>query len=309
MKNGKIIIKILVLAILLVVLINPQLNPLLNEGAKNAATAELHTHFGVIAGGSSGLFTPAKIISCLAVAVFVWLITTVVCFVLDKTSRGKHRSETVAGLLSSVIKTVGAIAGIVWVLSVMGVNLGAIFASLGVVSLIVGFGVQSLIEDCVTGIFIILEGVYNIGDIIVLDDFRGTVKKITMRTTTIQDAGGNLKIINNSDIRNVQNRSNSLSYAVCRVGISYDSDLLKVEEILARELPAIYERNSDIFKEVPTYGGVDELADSSVVIRVLALVSETDIFVAQRRLNREMKLLLDKHNIEIPFPQVVVHKA
>ncbi len=308
MKKANVYITIAILLVLLVFLLNPGWNPLLSEGTKNAVQAETQSVFGILAGGApAGIFSPAKLLTAAAVLVFTWLVTLVICVILDLVSRGKNRSKTVAGLVSSVVKVVGAIVALVWVLHVLGVNLAAIFASLGVVSLILGFGVQSLIEDCVTGVFIILENQYNIGDVVVLEDFRGKVVKITLRTTVIQDDGGNLKIVNNSDIRNIQNRSRANSYAIAAVGISYNADLQAVEEIIRQELPRVYQENQDLFLAEPVYGGVQALSASSVDVRVMAEVDEANIFKAQRCLLRELKLIMDKHNIEIPFPQVVVH--
>lgn len=309
MKKSNGIIKTVVLAVLLIVLLNPGMNPLLGEGFKNAAVAEIQTTFGILAGGTTGIFSPVKIMTVLAVVIFMWLVTTLSCAILEKVSKGRRRSETVAGLTISVIKVVGAIATIVWVLSVLGVDIGTIFASLGIMSLIIGFGVQSLIEDCVTGLFIIFEGIYNIGDIIVLDTFRGTVEKITLRTTTIRDTGNNLKVINNSDIRNVQNRSAVDSLAICDIGITYEADIREVEKLVLPELPRIYEENKDVFLGVPKYAGVQALDASSVVLRFNVAINEENYFPATRRLNREMKCLFDDKGIEIPFNQIVVHQA
>ncbi|MBQ5326122.1 MAG: mechanosensitive ion channel family protein [Oscillospiraceae bacterium] len=309
MKKSNSLVKTVVLAVLLIVLLNPGMNPLLGEGFKNSAVAEIQTTFGILAGGTTGIFSPVKIMTVLAVVIFMWLVTTLSCAILEKVSKGKLRSETVAGLTISVIKVVGAIATIVWVLSVIGVDIGTIFASLGIMSLIIGFGVQSLIEDCVTGLFIIFEGIYNIGDIIVLDTFRGTVEKITLRTTTIRDTGGNLKVINNSDIRNVQNRSAVDSLAICDIGITYEADIREVEKLVLPELPRIYEENKDVFLGVPKYAGVQALDASSVVLRFNVAINEENYFPATRRLNREMKCLFDDKGIEIPFNQIVVHQA
>ena len=309
MKKSNGILKTIILAVLLVILLNPGMNPLLSEGAKNAATAELQATFGALVGGTSGIFSASKIMTVMAVVILMWLITTVSCTVLEKVTKGKKRSETVASLTISVIKVVCAIVTIVWVLSVLGVDIGTIFASLGIMSLIIGFGVQSLIEDCVTGLFIIFEGLYNIGDVIVLDTFRGTVEKITLRTTTIKDTGNNLKVINNSDIRNVQNRSANLSVAVCDIGITYEADIREVEALVNPELPRLYEENKDCFEEVPKYVGVQLLDASAVVLRFSVVAKEENYFLATRRLNRAMKCLFDDKGIEIPFNQLVVHQA
>ena len=309
MKKSNSLVKTVVLAVLLIVLLNPGMNPLLGEGVKNAAVAEIQKTFGVLAGGTTGIFSPARLMTVLAVIIFMWLITTVSCAVIEKISKGKRRSETVASLTISVIKVVGAIATIVWVLSVLGVDIGTIFASLGIMSLIIGFGVQSLIEDCVTGLFIIFEGIYNIGDIIVLDTFRGTVEKITLRTTTLKDTGGNLQVINNSDIRNIQNRSAVESLAICDIGITYEADIREVEKLVLPELPRIYEENKDVFLGVPKYSGVQSLDASSVTLRFNVAINEENYFPATRRLNREMKCLFDDKGIEIPFNQLVIHQA
>lgn len=309
MKKSNGLLKAAGLVVLLIVLLNPAMNPLLSEGVKNATKAQLQSTFGLLAGGTSGIFSPARIMTVLAVIIFMWLVITAACMVLEKVSKGRRRSETVAGLTISVIKVVGAIITVVWVLSVIGVDIGTIFASLGIMSLIIGFGVQSLIEDCVTGLFIIFEGIYNIGDIIVLDTFRGTVEKITLRTTTIKDSGGNLKIINNSDIRNVQNRSTVESVAVSDIGITYEADIREVERLVLPELPRLYEENKDVFLDVPKYAGVQLLDASAVVLRFNVATTEANFFPATRRLNRELKCLFDDKGIEIPYNQIVVHQA
>ena len=308
MKRSKRIIIMLVLLAAFALLVFPGWNPFMDEGSKLAVTAQIQRAFGGLFGGI-GILTPARLISAAAVVVFMVIVSLLICWPLELLAKkGKHR-KSMAGLFISLTKFICAIVGIVWALGILGVNLAGVFASLGVASLIIGFGAQSLIEDAVTGIFIIFEGQYNVGDIIVLDDFRGTVKNIGIRTTSIVDAGGNLKIVNNSDIRNLQQRSRQASVAVCDVGISYSSDLLRVEKVLAESLPEIFERHRDIFLSVPHYVGVEELAASAVIIRVVADVAEEDYFSARRALNREMKLLLDSKGIEIPFSQVVVHQA
>ena len=188
-------------------------------------------------------------------------------------------------------------------------NVAGIFASLGIASLIVGFGAQSLIEDMISGVFIIFEGQYHVGDIIVLDEFRGCVRNIGIRTTSIEDDGGNFKIVNNSDIRNLQNRSINRSIATTELSISYDADIPTVENVILEALPEMFERNQDVWLSVPRYIGVDSLGESSVVLKFIVEVNEQNFFNARRRLNRELKILMDKNNIEIPFNQIVVHQA
>ena len=212
-------------------------------------------------------------------------------------------------IVGSIITYLAVLLGIVWALTILGLDPTAAFASLGIVTLIVGFAAQRLIEDVISGLFIVLEGQYNVGDIIILDDFRGTVKRIGVRTTTVVDLGGNYKVVNNSDIRNFQNRSKALSLAVSEIGISYEEDIPRVEAILLEALPEVYERNQDVFADMPDYMGVEDLADSAVVLRFTVACREQNVFVARRRLNRELRLLFAKNNIGIPYPQITVWKG
>lgn len=296
------------LILIIVLLLNPQWNVLLSPETAAAVKAEMQANFGVLAGGAGvGAVVWSKVLSMFTIIAIMWLIVIAVNMVLEKVTAGKNRSKTVAALIKSVVKVIAVIITIVWLLSVAGVNVAGIFASLGIVSLIIGFSAQSLIEDTITGIFIILEGQYNIGDVIVVDDFRGEVVNINVRTTTIMDASNNLKIINNSNIRNIQNRSKQISIVTCDFGTPYDADIRKLEKIIVPALNRMYERNKDVFAAAPVYYGVQELGDSSVVLRVGVDAEENNYFDARRRLNREMKILCDDNHIAIPFNQLDVH--
>lgn len=302
------IIQTIVILAALVFLLIPGINPFLGDAARAAVSAQIQDTFGGLLGGT-GMLTPARLICAAAAILLVWLLCSLVVWFLNWFVTKNNRSRSMAGLFVSLVKFLGFIIGGVWALSILGVNLAGIFASLGVMSLIIGFGAQSLIEDAVTGIFIIFEGQYQVGDIIVLDGFRGTVKRIGIRTTCIEDAGGNQKIVNNSDIRNMQNRSRNSSVAVCDLCISYDADIREVEKVIAATLPKLHAKYSDLFLTCPRYMGVESLGESSVVLRIIADVTEENFFLGYRTLNREMKLMCDRHGIEIPFNQLVVHQA
>ena len=302
------LIQTVVILVLLAFLLVPAINPFLDDAAEAAVAARIQDTFGGLLGGT-GMLTPANLICAAAVVLLVWLVCDLVILALTSFADKQRNSRSMVGLFVSMIKFLGCIVAAVWSLGILGVNLAGIFASLGIASLIIGFGAQSLIEDAVTGIFIIFEGQYHVGDIIVLDGFRGTVKKIGIRTTCIEDTGGNLKIVNNSDIRNVQNRSKKASVAVCDLSISYDADIREVEKVIDATLPKLHAKYSDLFLAAPQYKGVESLGESSVVLRIIADVKEEDFYLGYRTLNREMKLMCDQHGIEIPFNQIVVHQA
>ncbi len=299
---------VIVLALILLVLTSFSWNPLVGEALRIEVTYQLKETFSGLFGGT-GLLTPAKLISAATVVVMVWIVNIVVCWILEQIGKNNQKSLSVIGLFTSLCKFICVIVGGVWALGVLGVNIAGIFASLGIASLIVGFGAQSLIEDMISGIFIIFEGQYHVGDIIVLDEFRGYVRNIGIRTTMIEDDGGNFKICNNSVIRNLQNRSMNRSIAATNICISYNADIPTVEKIILEALPEMFERNKDVWLTVPRYAGVDNLGESSVELKFLVDVNENNFFSGRRRLNRELKILLDKNNIEIPFNQIVVHKG
>ena len=308
MKKTK-LIQMLVLIVALAILVTAGWNPLLSEDVKLATAAKLQETFGVLLGGTGGMLTISNLIAAAAVIVLMWLVAVVICAILEAmATRGKHR-RSMAGMFTSLTKFICTIVAGVWALSILGVNLTGIFASLGVASLIIGFGAQSLIEDAITGIFIIFESQYNVGDIIVLDDFRGIVRNIGIRTTAIEDGGGNVKIVNNSDIRNMVNRSRCTSVAVCDLSVSYDADLEEIEKLLLPELPKLHMKYPNLFLKTPRYMGVETLGESSVVMRFVVDVTEENYFAGYRTLNREMKILCDKVGVEIPFNQIVVHQA
>ena len=258
-------------------------------------------------GGEGSALSLPHLLVLVLMAAIVWLVLDLIRMLIAKMALKNGRSKTVAELIVSISKYIAVIIAVIWGCTIIGIDVSAVVASLGVLGLILGFGAQSLIEDIVTGIFMIFEGQFNIGDIIILDDFRGTVVNIGVRATTIRDDGGNEKVVNNSDIRNFQNRSRNQSVAACDIGITYGANLKETEAIILEALPDLFEENRDVWLDVPAYKGVEALADSSVVLRFVVHCTEQNVFAARRRLNGELKNLFDEKGIEIPFPQVDVH--
>ena len=306
-KNSylKTIVGIVIAVVALVLLTNPGWFPLSQETLDSIHDLKMN-HFMI---GKSGDITLSRVWVFLMAMCVLWLIHSVLKLVLKKYSEKDERSQMIAAMISSAVKYVFWIVGMIWGLSILGVNTTAVLAGVGIIGLVLGFGVQTLIEDIVTGVFIIFEGQYSIGDIIILDDFRGVVKSIGVRTTTIEDAGGNLKVVNNSDIRNFQNRSKHNSLAISEPSVAYGTSMQKLEKVMKESLPAMLEKHPDLYLSVPRYLGVVELGDSGITVRVVADVKEENVFVAQRQLNRDLYVLFSEAGIEIPFPQIVVHQG
>ena len=304
-KNTKTYSGIVLVAILALFLANPQWLPLSRELKAAVADSEKSNLFFK----SDTHTTVAQLITLVLAMALVWLAYQIVKLILAALAKRGGRTQTVTNLISGLLKYIAVIAAAVWGLSILGVNATAVLAGVGIVGLILGFGAQSLIEDIITGAFIIFENQYSVGDIIILDDFRGTVRNIGVRTTVIEDAGGNLKVVNNSDIRNFQNRSRNNSVALVVVSVAYSTDLRKLENILQENLPKLKQEHPTLYLSTPRYLGVDQLADSGINLKFAADVKEEDIFAGQRMLARDLKILFDENGVEIPFPQVVVHKA
>lgn len=305
------VISCVIIAVVVIAVLNPKLLVFLTPEQQEVINDFQLTYFTANnpIQSNGGKFDVLRLLSLALLIAECWGISIIINLISEKVKLKNRHAETIKGLLCNCAKYAVVLYAIVFGLSIMGVNMMAVIASLGVLGLIVGFGAQTMIEDVITGLFIIFEGQFHVGDIVTIDSFRGTVTAIGIRTTQLTDAGGNIKIINNSDIRTLTNLSDRTSTAVVDVGISYDADLLKAEEVINNLLAKMPEMYPDVFTQTPSYSGVQSLSASSVDLRVVAKVDETEVYHARRLLNRELKLELDRNNIEIPFEQIVVHQA
>ena len=219
-----------------------------------------------------------------------------------------QRGLTISKLVANFLKWAIALTALFFILDAWGADTTTMLVSAGVVTLIIGLGSQSLVADILAGIFIVFEGEYQVGDIIILDGWRGEVTQIGIRTTRLIDAGGNVKIVNNSEIKTIINQTKELSLAKCNVSISYSAPIEKVEAVISDNMEKIKAKIPAII-EGPFYKGVSELAESSVNLLFVAKCKESDVYQVQRDLNREIKIMFDNNNVEIPFNQLVVHMA
>ncbi len=215
------------------------------------------------------------------------------------------RAETLGRLFVSLIRYGSVIFSIFYGLYLFGLETAGLLASAGILSLVIGLGAQSLIQDLLAGIFIVFEGEFRVGDIVTVGDFMGQVIDIGLRTTKVEDLTKNIKIFNNSSMSGIVNMTKEVSYAIVDVGIEYGESIERVEEVLNREFVGIRERLPAIL-DGPIYKGVQELGESSVNIRIAALCSEGDRVQLVRDLNREILIVFKKNGINIPFPHRTV---
>lgn len=247
------------------------------------------------------------LLKLVAMVCIVSILQNICLMILNLFRFKSNRSNTIKTILGSVIRYAAILIIICWALTILGVNVETVVASVGVFALIIGFGAESLIADVITGFFMLFENQYNVGDIVEVDGFRGFVTNIGIRTTALTDVGGNVKIINNSNMKDILNRSNNVSKAVSEIGIPYETDLEKFEAQIPSILESIYKLHVDTMKNVPEYLGVSQLADSAVVLKFCVEVDEADIYSVHRILNRELFVQFKKAGVCVPFPQVDVH--
>lgn len=247
------------------------------------------------------------LIKSVQIITIAYVLNLLVGALLKKGFKRSARGITISKLLSSFMKYVIAIITVLIILGAWGVDTTTLIASAGILGLVIGLGAQTLIADIIAGMFIVFEGDYQVGDIIVIDNWRGTVEEIGIRTTKLIDAGGNRKIINNSDIRALVNQTQELSLAKCTIGTEYGDSLERIEEVIRENIPIIRE-NIPAIIEGPIYKGVTALNTSSVDLLFVAKCKEEDIYQVQRDLNRELKLMFDRNNINVPFPQVTLNQ-
>lgn len=249
--------------------------------------------------------TPAIITTLMIIAIALVLISISNFLVRVTTFKGK-KAKTVGSLIRSLIKYIIIILALAFILGAWGVDVGSIVAGLGVLTLIIGLGCQSLIQDVVSGLFIVFDDYFSVGDMIIVDGFRGYVESIGLRTVKLDDHCGNVKAITNSQITTVVNLSRSPNLIYINFTVSYNEDLERVEGVLAKEFPKINAALPQL-EDPLIYKGVDGYDDAGIVLAFGATCKAEYRFQVARDLKREIYLALVRNNIEIPYTQIVVN--
>jgi moderate conductance mechanosensitive channel len=220
----------------------------------------------------------------------------------------EQRTQTLGSLMNNVALIVISTFAVLTILNNF-VAIGPLLAGVSVVGLAVSFGAQSLVKDVINGTFILLEGQFGIGDVVRIGEASGLVEKVTLRTTMLRDAEGVLHIIPNGEIKMVSNLTKNWSRAVIDVGIAYREDVDRVIKVL-HDLTAQFQDDaqwSPLLLEPAEVLGVNQLGDSSVVIRTQVKTLPLKQWEVARELRRRIKKRFDDEGIEIPFPQVTMN--
>ncbi|MES4888727.1 mechanosensitive ion channel family protein [Streptomyces sp. NPDC096012] len=219
--------------------------------------------------------------------------------------RREQRARTIGSVLSSAMTIVLFLLGTAMVLDQVGIALGPLLASAGVVGLALGFGAQSLVADYLSGLLIMIEDQYGVGDSVDLGEAVGEVEHVGLRLTHVRDLNGGLWHIRNGEILRVRNDSQDWARAVLDVAVAYGADLDAVYRVLEETGRSLRQDAAftDLLLEDPAVWGVQSLDADGVVVRIAARTVPLQQWAVTRELRRRVKDALDAAGIDIPFPQ------
>lgn len=219
--------------------------------------------------------------------------------------RRQQRAKTIGNVLSSVATVVIAVMAVAMVLDQLGIALGPLLASAGVVGLAIGFGAQNLVADYLSGLLIMFEDQYGVGDSVDLGEAVGEVEEVGLRLTKVRDLYGGLWNIRNGEILRVKNDSQDWGRAVLDISVAYDADLDKVYRILEETGRAMREEPEfrDVLLEDPAVWGVQSLDADGVLVRLAAKTVPLKQWAVTRELRLRTKKALDAGGVDIPFAQ------
>ena len=223
----------------------------------------------------------------------------------------QKRADTLSSVIRWVLRTGILLVASVMLLGQLGVQIGPILAAAGVVGLAVGFGSQHLVQDVISGFFLLLEDQVRVGDVVQLNDKSGLVEKITLRIIILRDFAGSVHYVRNGKIDVVTNMTKEYSYSVFEIGVAYGEDtdeVSRVIEAVGKDLLYDPAFKDDILAPVEVVG-LDKFAESAIVIKARIKTKPSKQWRVGREFNRRLKKKFDELNIEIPFPHLTLFQG
>ena len=223
-------------------------------------------------------------------------------------ARKQARAESMSTLLTSTAVVIIWTITFLLILGELGIDLAPLIAGAGIAGVALGFGAQQLVKDCISGLFMLLEDQYGIGDVIDLGEAVGTVESLSLRTTVLRGIDGTVWHVPNGVVQRVGNLSQLWSVALVDVDVAYDTDLDRARALLEQAANRVCERDEHAATiiEAPRVLGVEALAADGITIRVITRVEPGAQWELQRAMRQEIKESFDAEGIEIPFPQRTV---
>lgn len=224
----------------------------------------------------------------------------------SESKRVDARAETIGLVLRSIVVAVIWTFAAMMVLGELDINLGPLVAGAGIGGIAIGFGAQSIVKDFLSGLFMLIEDQYGVGDYIDVGVASGTVEAVSLRSTTLRDTYGTVWHIPNGEIARVGNMSQLWSRAVIDIEVSYDTDLRMAMGVVQRAADEMWEDpewGGDELMDPPEMRGVQSLGASGVALRLVVKTEPSQQWAVERELRLRLKEALDEAGIEIPFPQ------
>lgn len=218
--------------------------------------------------------------------------------------RQRQRANTIASVLKSVASFVIFGIAFVTILGQVGINIGPIIASAGVIGLAIGFGAQSLVQDFLSGIFMMVEDQYGVGDVVDVGDAVGTVEAVTLRVTKIRDLNGGLWHVRNGEIMRVCNMNQDWANAVVELPLDYSVDLEDAKPVIQRSIDEFADNPEFAAKiiERPSINGVVGIGNGAVTVRVIVTTQPGDQWAMGRELRAHLKRGLDEAGVKVAYP-------
>lgn len=223
----------------------------------------------------------------------------------------EKRQKTLIRIFSGVLKIIFWLIATMMVLTEIGIDIGPILAGAGILGVALGFGAQYMIRDFLAGLFIIIENQYRVGDVVCADGSCGLVEDITLRKTVLRDLDGVVHHVPNGEIKKASNLSKGFARVNLNIGISYNSDMEKVIRVVnqvGNELSQEPEWKDSIIKP-PQFLRIDDFGDSAIIIKILGETKPLKQWDVTGELRKRIKVAFDKEEIEIPYPQRVIHQT
>ena len=236
------------------------------------------------------------IIFCLISLFALILIKDLLVRILSSMLNAKGR--TVVGLISSLIQYIAIITSIFFCLSYLGFDTSVLVTSASILTLAISLGSKDLVADILSGIFIIFEGDFHIGDIIEVNRFKGKVIDIGVRSTKLKDSSNNIKIIDNQSVKNILNMSKESSMVFINLTLSGNQPIDEIEKMLDRELPKIGEKTPGIIRG-PFYVGISEIGYHWIKICFSAVCQQNDVNSLKSNLNHQLYDLFNDNGFQL----------
>ncbi|MEX2625389.1 MAG: mechanosensitive ion channel family protein [Ilumatobacteraceae bacterium] len=222
------------------------------------------------------------------------------------------RRDTRARVISSVVG--GSVTVVIWVIGIItlagivGLQLGPLIAGAGIAGVAVGFGAQDLVKDWISGLFVLLEDHYGIGDVVDLGEVVGVVEHFSLRSTTLRSLDGTVWHVSNSEVSRSGNLSQIWSVALVDVDVAYDTDLAAAQQLLHEAAAAVCadEQFAHHVLELPVVLGVETLGADGITLRLTVKTAAGQQWALQRAIRAAVKEVFDANGVSIPFPQRTV---